>query len=543
MFAIVLPETLKMSKIQAGLLVDRQSADLAENPNCSNLAAPGRESPPPYTVFEGTQKHYLTYLLGLLCLVSSLSATIYFPLISLLATRYNTSSQAINLTITLYIVFQGLAPSFWSPLSDHLGRRPVFLSTFGVYTAASIGLAFSDDSYASLALLRALQSIGGSAILSIAYGVVADVSTHAERGSMLGPMLASGNLGPCLGPVLGGSAIFATGQPVWCFRILVILGGTCFLLIGWTLPETNRTVVGNGSVPACGIWRTWWDVLTVRVRMRMERKRKPETTEKGQAVGQPCDRILQSGSGAVDQATGRGKLTFPNPFSSLIILFSRNNALILFLAASPYAVWYLIQTSIPSIYGAHKGAYGFSDIEVGLCYLAGGGGVIAGGFIAGRLMDWNYKAVARQAGLPVDRRDDESLKSFPIEHARSRGSILILSVSVCALVGFGWAVHYGAHPAIPLVLQFYLGAKCTILHQAYSALLVDIFPDRPSTAAASNNLVRCGLSAAAVAVLQPLVDSIGRGWLFTMIAFLDGGLCIVSVIILRNKGQSWRSSK
>ncbi|KAH8196263.1 hypothetical protein TruAng_009565 [Truncatella angustata] len=509
----------------------------------AEASAPNQQGISPYTTLGRTQRRCLTYLLGILCLVSSLSATIYFPLVPLLASQYSTSLQAVNLTITLYIIFQGLAPSFWSPLSDHLGRRPVFLATFGVYTAASIGLSVSSGSYAALASLRALQSIGGSAVLSISYGVVADVSTHAERGSMLGPMLASGNLGPCLGPLIGGGAIFATGEPVWCFRVLIILGGICFLLIGWTLPETNRTVVDNGSVASVGIWRTWWDVLAARLMARKVQKRGHGTGEKNQTVSDPHGGVSLHPCAQSTQAVGRGKIVIPNPFASLLIVLSRNNALILFLAASPYTVWYLIQTSVPSIYGRESGGYGFNDVNVGLCYLTGGAGVITGGFAAGRMMDYNYKAVARRAGLPVNRQIGDSMQSFPIEEARSRWSIAILFVSVGALVGYGWAVQHDIHPSVPLLLQFYIGAKCTVLHQAYSALLVDIHPDSPSTAAASNNLVRCALSAAAVAALQPLVDVLNRGWFFTMVGLLDGGLCIIAVVVLRTWGQQWRNRK
>ncbi|KAI1309843.1 hypothetical protein F5Y03DRAFT_347545 [Xylaria venustula] len=107
---------------------------------------------------------YLTYLLGYLALASSLTATIYFPLIDLLAERYRTSVQAINLTITLYVVLQGAAPSFFSPLSDTLGRRPVFLITFTIYLLAGVGLAANTNNYVVLILLRGFQSIGGSAV-------------------------------------------------------------------------------------------------------------------------------------------------------------------------------------------------------------------------------------------------------------------------------------------------------------------------------------------------------------------------------------------
>ncbi|KAK7956101.1 uncharacterized protein PG986_005323 [Apiospora aurea] len=509
----------------------------------------------PYSSMSRGRKRYLTYLLGYLCLVSSLSATIYFPLIPLLVTHYNTSVQAVNLTITLYVVFQGVAPSFWSPASDSLGRRPVFLGTFAVFAAASAGLCFSGRSLAALAVLRALQSVGGSAVLSISYGVVSDIVTHAERGSMLGPMMASANLGPCMGPVLGGSVTYAAGGQdfQWCFRALAIVGGSALLLVGWTLPETNRGIVGNGSVPAQGIWRTWWASLRTFRQSLWTPKQESKTTESRSqnATDAPGADDAEKSGGAGDASvstetqvhspTGRGRLVVPNPFSSLRLIFYWDTSLVLFLAASPYCLWYLIQTSIPIIYGTS--GYDFSDIYVGLTYLAGGFGVIAGGFINGRLMDWNYRVVARQAGLPVNKHSGEDMSKFPIEMARSRGSVAILGVSVCAVIAFGWTVKYKIHPAVPLTLQFYIGAKCTVLHQAYSALLVDMFPQKPSTAGASNNIIRCALSAAAVAVLQPLVDALGPGWFFTMTALLDAGLSIIAVWVLRRWGMQWRSGR
>ncbi|POS75161.1 hypothetical protein DHEL01_v206447 [Diaporthe helianthi] len=537
--------------------IDETNADTSPRPPASV----------PYSTFTKWQKIYITYLLGFLTLASSLTANIYLPLILLLAEQYHTSGQAINLTITVYVIFQGISASFWSPLSDVFGRRPVFILTFGLYTAASLGLALSKGSYTALILLRATQSVGGSAVLSLAYGVVADLVTSAERGTMLGPMLASGNLGPCIGPIIGGGVVM-TGQPAWCFWALVIFGGVALMLILWTMPETRRTIVGNGSVPALGIWRTWWSLM-----IDWRRNRRPITekdSEKGSKIatsaGGSCDDTNpgdESSASAIDNvtngvatedlnknATGKGRLIVPNPFISLRLIFYWDTFIGLWLAASPYAVWYLIQASIPVIYGKDPGGYGFKDVYVGLCYLTGGSGVIAGGFICGKMMDRNYKHVAKRAGFSTNKSDNHNIHDFPIEEARSRFSLLILAFSACVLVGFAWAVQLKVHPAVPLLLQFYLGAKCTVLHQIYSALVVDIFPEKPSTIArtntttsASNNIIRCGLSAAVVAALNPLVNTMGRGWFFTMVAFLDGGVCMVFVVILRRWGKRWRNQR
>ena len=117
-------------------------------------------------------------------LVFPLTATIYLPLIALLATHFHVSIQAINLKITLYIVFQAISPLLFTRASDSFGRRLILLLTYAVYTVASLGLALNKSSYAAFLVLRAVQRLGASAVLVIAYGVIADVCPSAERGGM-----------------------------------------------------------------------------------------------------------------------------------------------------------------------------------------------------------------------------------------------------------------------------------------------------------------------------------------------------------------------
>jgi MFS family permease len=119
---------------------------------------------------------------------SPLSANIYLPCIPLLQRDMHTSLELVNLTVTTYVIFQGIAPVFFGELSDKVGRRPVYIITFGIYVAANIGLALQDR-YVALLLLRMLQSLGASATVAIGYGVVADVATPAERGRVLGPAM------------------------------------------------------------------------------------------------------------------------------------------------------------------------------------------------------------------------------------------------------------------------------------------------------------------------------------------------------------------
>lgn len=81
------------------------------------------------------------------------------------------------------------------------------------------------------------------------------------RGSMLGPMLATCNGISALGPVAGGAIAMCAGGPRWMFLGLLVVAAACLLLVGFTLSETARSVVGNGERPRYGIYRTWWSYL------------------------------------------------------------------------------------------------------------------------------------------------------------------------------------------------------------------------------------------------------------------------------------------
>src|SRR6478609_3759801 len=79
-----------------------------------------------YSVFTSPMGSYVTHLLGFIMTLSTLRATIYRPLIPLLSREFAVSIQAINLTITVYAVCQGLSSPVFASLADYFGRRPYY---------------------------------------------------------------------------------------------------------------------------------------------------------------------------------------------------------------------------------------------------------------------------------------------------------------------------------------------------------------------------------------------------------------------------------
>ena len=114
-----------------------------------------------YSTFSNKAKRGIVLLVALAGFFSPLSANIYFPALDYIASDLNVSLELMNLTITAYLICQGLVPFMVGDLADHLGRRPIYLAIFIIYLAANIGLALQ-KSYPALLILRILQSSGSS---------------------------------------------------------------------------------------------------------------------------------------------------------------------------------------------------------------------------------------------------------------------------------------------------------------------------------------------------------------------------------------------
>ena len=140
---------------------------------------------PPFSVFSKRQKQYIVFLTAWASLFSAISANIYFPVLNTLAIDLKVSNELINLTLTSYMIFQGLAPTIYGDLADMAGRRPAYIIGFIIYIGANLGLALQ-NSYAALFILRCLQSSGSSGTIAMGNGVVADIASSSERGIYMG---------------------------------------------------------------------------------------------------------------------------------------------------------------------------------------------------------------------------------------------------------------------------------------------------------------------------------------------------------------------
>lgn len=476
-------------------------------------------------------------------LMSPLAATIYLPLLPLLSTHFQASIQALNLTITVYIICQAISPLLLASVSDSFGRRPIYLLASVLFTVSSLGLALNRSSYAVLLVLRAIQSLGASSVLSVCYGTISDICVPAQRGKMLGPMMVAGNVGTCIGPVVGGWIALASGSYQWVFWALCIFGACLLVLLAIILPETARNVVGNGSIEDSRWNQPLWRLFRRRRKKFQENREsydegKEAVNHKGQAAPVKTESSCEVQASAVIY---KRSFQIKSPLEVVKVLFHRDTSIIIWISSSYYALWYCVQATIPTTF--KSSSYHFTDLQVGLAYLPGAAGVILSVYLSSKFLDWNYKVTAKKAGFTVDKVRGDNLDTFPIEEARSRWSDILILLEMCATVGYGWSIKSGAHASVPLILQFMMGLFGTWMVQVYAALLVDTFPEMPSTAATCGNVSRSVLSAVAVAILQPLIDRMGKGWLFTLFGLLSGIFGIGAHAAVRRWGKAWRSRR
>lgn len=422
------------------------------------------------------------------------------------------------------MVFQGLAPTVFGDLADMAGRRPAYIIAFTIYLGANIGLALQ-NSYAALFVLRCMQSTGSSGAIALGFGVVADISTSSERGSYMGMVGAGTMMGPALGPVIGGIlAQFLGWRSIFWF--LVIIAG-CFLVsFALTVPETGRNVVGNGSVPPQCWNMTFLEWLQLH---------KQETSGNGLSRSHTAEgrRLAQA------ELARTRKLRWPNPLKTIHIAMEKDMAVVLIYNALIYTAFYDIMASLPKLF---QDIYHFNDLQIGLCYLPFGCGCALASFINGKMLDHNFRRVAKQIGFTIDRKHGNDLRHFPIERARLEIIWPLLGFGLACVLCYGWILEKNANLAVPLVLQFFIGLCVNGAFNILSTLVVDLYPQSPSTATAANNLVRCFTGAAGTGIINIMIDNMGRGWCFTFLALV----CIAAMPMLLIElkwGPIWREDR
>ncbi|MDN3612407.1 multidrug effflux MFS transporter [Vibrio ostreicida] len=175
--------------------------------------------------------------------------SIYLPSLPMISASLNVQPADVQIFVTLFLVGFGASQLVYGPLSDAIGRRPVFLLGQGIYLFGTlICLLFSDNLWL-LVFGRLLQGLGAGSASVLGRSVLRDSYDGAELTKALSYLSVTASIMPVIAPIFGGWVAFYLGWQAVLTFVLIYLAAI-FTLGYFVLPETVNIIRSDNSIAA-----------------------------------------------------------------------------------------------------------------------------------------------------------------------------------------------------------------------------------------------------------------------------------------------------
>lgn len=410
-----------------------------------------------------------------------------------------------------------------------------------------------------LLLFRALQAAGSASTVSIGNGVIQDMIPASERGGFMSFYQAIRNFSIAGGPVIGGILTKFLGfRSIFIF--LLIISSITILAIVLFLPETLRSIAGDGSLPLAGIHQP----LIRRLMWT-------------------SDDLVRSEAPFV-----RPPIMLRTFFEPLLLLKQKGIVLNLVFGSVVYAIWSMVTSSTTALF--HQ-SFRLNELQLGLVFVPNGTchrlpsrrlgtrstlplgvpftavkadaillmrciglGTIFGSMVIGILMDRSFKQAEADYRSQHDpssflgAKENSLPANFPIERARLKHIPWITTLFVVSTAAYGFSLNsrsLAERPgwiAVPLILQFFIAATSNAVFAINQTLVSDLCPGKGASSTAINNLFRCSVGAVGVAFIDTMISAMGVGPAFAglgLVTIIVSPLCVIQWYW----AMSWRAGR
>jgi len=422
-------------------------------------------------------KWHITIVLAATCFVVGFSSSVITADFNGVQEEYAIGEELALLTITVFVIGFGIGPLVFAPMSELAGRKPVYVLTFTLAFIFEIPCALA-DSLSMLLVCRLIDGVAFSAPVALVGGTLSDLWRIEDRGVPMAIISAATFAAPAIGPLVGGYLSQAEGWR-WLYWIQLILAGTVWLLMIFTVPETHTPTI-----------------LTKRAtRLRRETGDPRYTTER-ELEPRPLHEEL--------------RIFMARP---LALLSREPIALMLALYMSVlYGLLYMFFVAFPLVYQEGKG---WSAGSTGLTFIPLALGVILSAFFA-PLVNRHYQGLC--ANAPNGKPAPEA-RVLPMMFACWA---IPIGLSIFAWTSFSDVSYWG-----PMMGGFPIGFGFVFLNNSINLYLVDTYQGVAASALAGNTFVSRTRGACVVLFTVQMYHRLGYEWAGSLMAFISLACCAI----------------
>ncbi|KAI0943842.1 hypothetical protein AcV7_001822 [Taiwanofungus camphoratus] len=426
------------------------------------------------------RKYAIVAMISAASMISGLSSNIYNSAITQIESELHATSGELSLTLSLYILLQGVIPLFWSAL--------VSLGLIMAAAAKKVGVLIG---------MRCLQAVGSSAVFSIGAATLADLYEPSQRGAMMGIYYCAPLLGPSLGSIIGGA----------------LTQGFNWRATFWFLDSFRRE-------------------RSLTYQLVLKRVQDQQTAKKNAGLARTRDATIASDGRATQHALANAVATDAEAQASSIPAEPIEKVKLSTGDTNPIRpIFYFTSLPRPNLvtYTTSRSLarkYQYGALKIGLVSLAYGVGCLLGSILGGRYSDYVFRKLKAKNGGA----------SYP--EKRLQSTTFAIPFFPPAVIAYGGVCEKHVQIAAVCVMLFLSGFLQICVYASAFAYIVDANTGRSSSAAASNSFFRGVFAFVALEAAVSLQGAIGDGGMYSV----WGGLMVVSelVILVWWEGRKWQ---
>ena len=434
--------------------------------NGSTIASEAPQIPMPvaideisvYDVRTKLQRHLILAALSVIAFLLPFCDTIYLPALDAIKEDLKTSDTLVATSVSIYLLMSGIFSLLWGSVSDRFGRKITLIIALIVFVAVSIVCIFAPNIIV-LIVFRAIQGATVSVTLVVGQGLVADIYPEKRRASAAGFFFLPFNIGPVVGPLIGGPLSGAFG---WrsTFIFLTIFSFCVLIVIFVFVPETHQYFV-------------------------KERFHKLN----------PHKRIADAMPNEIPP--------FEKPWKALTFLADLTIAPYIAVATMTFATLFSSITLFSNY--LREVPYSYTETIIGVLFVPSGVTLFASSLLGGWLSD----KVSKYYG------------HGKCPEARLMLNLALCILTPIGLLIYGWSFHYKVHLSGPIIGLMLLSFGQGVFEPSVSTYLTIKKQKDAAAVSAANTCLNFCAAGVLVSVGVPLVNAMGTGPYFSLLCGLN----------------------